>query len=477
MKHILRFLLPLLILSLGFPHLTAQRVTVSEEVSIRSDDRFRIVGQVGDHIVLLIAKHNRIELRSFDRDLRLVQREEKSIIDRHSRVVGHTKLDNSFLVFTQMREGDDQYIIEWEFDERARMIDSTKIAVASHIPGFSGFRFTTSENSTKALFFRSDNAHRLQIFCYDLKNQEISWDRNIEVEGDIRSGFRSILVADDGKMVLAMERTERRFRRDGMHFEFFLFERDSDRFNFQKVSMPDLHAFSQDFTLDLRNNQLVGAGLYYENSSSRAEGHFLMKIDLDNPNEPEFHKNPFSRDLLNNISDQNVNRDGIADVEVTDVMLRNDGGVVIFTEVQKVYERRPTYGQRTFQRSMGRVGWVDYYLEDVIITSFNPDGSELWTNVLYKRQYSQDDDAVFSGFFIMESPSFVRLIFNDEIGSNSTVSEYLVGADGMTERKSVLNTEYQNLRLRFRETYQLNSSAIIVPSESQSNLNLVMVQY
>ncbi len=464
-------------LSLGFSQLQAQRVTVSEEVSLRSDDRFRIIGQVGDHIVLLVAKHNRIELRSFDRDLRLVEKGEKSIIDRHSRVVGHVKMDDSFLVFTQMRQGDDQYIIEWEFDERARMIDSTRIAVASHIMGFSNFRLTTSENRTKGLFFRSDNAHNFQIFCYDLQRREISWDRNIEVEGNIRTGFRSILVGDDGKLALVMERTERRFRRDGLYYEFFLFERDSDEFNFQKVSVPDLHTFSQDFTLDLHNNLIVGAGLYYKSSSARAEGHYIVKIDLNDPENPEFHKNPFSRKLFGNLNEQNINRNGIADVEVTDVMLRNDGGVVIFTEVQKVYERRPTYGQRTFQRTLGRIGWVDYYLEDVIITSFNPDGSELWTNVLYKRQYSQDDDAVFSSYFIMESPSFVRLIFNDEIGSNSTVSEYLVGADGMTERKSVLNTEYQNLRLRFREAYQLNSSAVIVPSESQANLNLVMVQY
>ncbi|TVR83249.1 MAG: hypothetical protein EA409_03325 [Saprospirales bacterium] len=457
--------------------LSAQKVTVSEEISIRQDDHFRIIGQVGDRIMVLLVKSNRIELLSFDNRMRLRRTVEPEIVGRSSRLVGQLNQGNSFYLFTQQRDRDEQHIIKWEFDEQANLRDSSTIAIAGHLFGFTNFLFTYSEDRSKVLFFRTDNSREIQAFCYDINDAEILWDRNVNIDGNIRSDFRRMLLDNTGRMIMAMEKRERRFRRTGMNFEFFVFDADSDHFRLKEASIPDVFSYSLSFQLDGHNNRLIGAGLFYERTSTRAEGHYVIVIDLDSPEEYQFFKNPFPSEIMGEVSDQNVSRGGIADIEVRDFMLRNDGGVVIFSEISKVYERRPTYGQRGFHRSYGRMGWTDYYSEDVIITSFNPDGTQLWSNVLYKRQYSQDDDAAFSSFFIFETPSYLRLLFNDEIANNSTVSEYLVRADGRAERKSVLNTEYQNLRLRFRDAYQLSNSAIVVPSDRKSRLNLVKVEY
>lgn len=459
------------------PCLSGQTVTVSEVIAIRQDDHFRIIGQVGDRIVVLLVKSNRIELLSFDGRMRLRRTVDPEITDRNSRLVGQLNRGDSFFLFTQHRDRDEQHIIKWEFDRQANLRDSSTIAIAGHLFGFTNFLFTYSDDRSKVLFFRTDNSREIQAFCYDINNSEIIWDRNVNVDGNIRSDFRRMLLDNDGRMIIAMEKRERRFRRTGMNFEFSIFEADSDQFRLKEVSIPDIFSYSLSFKLDPKNNRVIGAGLFYERTSTRAEGHYIIAFDLDSPDDYQFFKNPFPQELMGEVSDQNISRGGIADIEVRDFMLRNDGGIVIFSEISKVYERRPTYGQRGFHRSYGRMGWTDYYMEDVIITSFNPDGTPFWSNVLYKRQYSQDDDAAFSSYYIFETPSYLRLLFNDEIGNNSTVSEYLVRADGRTERKSVLNTEYQNLKLRFRDAYQLSNSSIIVPSDRKSRLNLVKVEY
>ena len=44
----------------------------------------------------------------------------------------------------------------------------------------------------------------------------------------------------------------------------------------------------------------------------------------------------------------------------------------------------------------------------------HPDGSNHWEKVLHKKQYSQDDDAAYSSYFLLKTPTALRVIFNDE---------------------------------------------------------------
>jgi hypothetical protein len=77
----------------------------------------------------------------------------------------------------------------------------------------------------------------------------------------------------------------------------------------------------------------------------------------------------------------------------------------------------------------------------------------------------------------MENPSRLRLIFNDEIRNENTVSEYILQGNGLSKRSSVMSTDYQRLKLRFQEAIQVASNQIIVPSERNSRLNLVKITY
>ena len=120
---------------------------------------------------------------------------------------------------------------------------------------------------------------------------------------------------------------------------------------------------------------------------------------------------------------------------------------------------------------------LDYYFEEMIAVSVHPDGNMHWVEVLHKRQYSQDDDAMFSSFFVFELPSQLRILFNDEIRSENTVSEYIVTGKGLEERKSLMSTDYQNLKLRFREAKQTGNQSLIVPSLRGNRLALVKIDY
>ncbi|MBT8230858.1 MAG: hypothetical protein KJO50_11405, partial [Bacteroidia bacterium] len=168
------------------------------------------------------------------------------------------------------------------------------------------------------------------------------------------------------------------------------------------------------------------------------------------------------------------------DLEIKDIINRNDGGFLIVSEIAREFSRRNPYNNsysRSTYNGYSRRGWIDYYNDDILISNINSENVLEWTEVLYKKQFSQDDEAVFSSFYLMKTPSRMRFIYNDEIKSSNTVSEYIMDPIGNIARNSLLTTEYQNMKLRFQDAVQLSSNSILVPSEKNYNLNLVRITY
>ena len=184
----------------------------------------------------------------------------------------------------------------------------------------------------------------------------------------------------------------------------------------------------------------------------------------------------FDESLLSEISGREVSASrGLSDFMVQQVALRQDGGVVIIAELIKEFSRRSSLPMARDNGAYARDGWVDYYFEDMILFAVNPDGTPHWKEVLRKRQYSQDDGAMYSSFLLLRSPERLRFLFNDEIKQENTVGGYEVTGTGYIERKTVFNTDYQKLKLRFRDGVQVSNEECIIPSERSNRLNLVRI--
>jgi hypothetical protein len=95
---------------------------------------------------------------------------------------------------------------------------------------------------------------------------------------------------------------------------------------------------------------------------------------------------------------------------------------------------------------------------------------------LHKKQYSQDDEAIFSSFFLLKSPDRLHFMFNDEIKYENTCSEYVLNPIGEFDRNSLLSTVNQGLRLRFRDAIQISATECLAPSEFRNRLRLVLIR-
>ncbi|NJK83304.1 MAG: hypothetical protein HC912_05280 [Saprospiraceae bacterium] len=150
--------------------------------------------------------------------------------------------------------------------------------------------------------------------------------------------------------------------------------------------------------------------------------------------------------------------------------------------VEKVKTNQRAYATGTappynYRNSTFVASSIDYYFEHLMLISIHPVGETQWTNILRKKQFSQDDGGVYSSYFLVKTPSNLRFVFNDEIKEENTVSEYVIQGSGDFGRRSVMSTDNQRIKLRFQDAIQVGIDEFVVPSERRGRLRIVRVRY
>ncbi|MCB0684281.1 MAG: hypothetical protein KDC32_25735, partial [Saprospiraceae bacterium] len=181
------------------------------------------------------------------------------------------------------------------------------------------------------------------------------------------------------------------------------------------------------FSFDNLNERLIGGGLYSEDNLQRTEGTYFLSIPPRTPDKYLLAFDPFEDQFVAAFlgKDFSSKNKGISETDVQEIVHRQDGGILLIAERNRALERRTGMARTSYDRLTGRY-IVDYYYDDLFVASIHPNGKTHWRNILHKRQYSQDDDAAYSSYFLLKTPYNLRLLFNDEIKYENTVSEYVI---------------------------------------------------
>src|SRR5690606_13773366 len=149
------------------------------------------------------------------------------------------------------------------------------------------------------------------------------------------------------------------------------------------------------------------AGLLSKGGEDASVGYFIQRFSGKEEN-PVIHIQPimYSIEFINELYGKKSTKiKKISDLYLDQLILRKDGGALIIMEIRKEFLRRAgANGMSRFGVVYSGRGFIDYYNEDVIMISNHPDGTEQWKNVLYKKQFSQDDNSMYSSFGVFLTP-------------------------------------------------------------------------
>ena len=456
----------------------AQRVTVSKEFNVRGDLAYDIIGQVEDRLIMFRDLGNTFQAEVFDEDLSHIVTREIMLRNKRLDILATTKNDTSWSILYEYWNKDICYVHAHRLNKSANLIDSFPVLWWNKSTELRNPKVVYSNKKSKMLVFATDGKEKLMmaVINNEIDSLPILWSKTVTfADYRINTDFRKIFVTELGEVTVLLEK-------DGDHDKHHLaivMLKDEER-EMSKILLKDLYTHEIHFKFDDYNRRLLILGLYANEDEYQSDGYYFVNKPWNLFESEEFPtKVPFGLQFISDVYGKEIGKENtLRDYKVHDIRFRRDGGFLFLAEMNREYSRRSAFGGGGFPSGVdGGRGWVDYYYEDIISIAVHPDGREHWRTILYKKQFSQDDDGIFSSFKIFETPSRLRILFNDEIRNNNTVSEYVLGPLGKYNRNSVLSTEYQNLKLRFRDAVQLTNTVLIVPSERNYNLSLVKIDF
>lgn len=471
MRHSSFFLLLILLISF---EISSQSVLVSEEIPLRNDVRYELLNTSNGKTLLFRDRIFEQDVLGFDENMRNNWVRELDFEKKRIGIIGILERNDGFTLLYHFRERMNVFVVGRTFDDQAQVVSTDTLWVEESMLNTPEYYLSLSKDHRYAVIFETKFNEGVLGRGIDVDRMQMEWKHIVKVDdANVRKDFRQALVTNDGHAYLVFEKDNRWNKRKTHSIEILRLDQPAVPIS---INVNDVLCYDLLFEPNDQDNRLVGACSYSESSDNRTDGIKSFIIDMEKGELTQTTTFQFDEKLLQDIYGKKVKKKkGLKDLVIRHLQPRVDGGLVIVGELSKEYSRRPSFSAAPSSAYTRR--WVDYYFEDIVAVSIHPDGKIHWSEVLHKRQYSQDDDAMFSSFFVFETPSQLRIMFNDEIRSENTVSEYIVTGRGLKERKSLMSTDYQNLKLRFREAKQTSGASLIVPSLKGNRLTLVKIDY
>lgn len=477
---ILRIFL-LFVLTFGLSQIvTAQEILISKDINTKNYYAYDIVGKVNDRIILYKDQGLKKEMDVFDMSMNHKFKAELILEDKKALVHLLVEHDSVFHMIYSYSEKDSVVTSLRSYNERIELVDSTLLFKREKVEIKSKMKYILSEDRNKLVLHHSDREKNLLVNLIDLRKKENEWEQRFAIKDiDIIADFLVSTLSDKGQFVIVYDKKKPNTKKDKFVSQLFIAENglaDLIDLNFDENIATDMI-----LEVDNINDRIFIGGLYSKKGDHRVDGLYFLNKELNSlSGREDMRFMPFSESFVNDVaSKRKGNKKQLENFSLNNLVFRNDGGVLLFAEMNRIYNRRNPYNGvfPSSRDNYGRRGWTDYYNEDVIIMSMDNTGEIDWKTILYKKQFSQDDDGIYSSYFIYKTPSRIRMLYNDEIKKSNTVSEYMIDPLGNQIRNSLLSTEYQNLKLRFTGAIQVASNMIIVPSETSYNMNLVKIEY
>ncbi|MDZ4679379.1 MAG: hypothetical protein SH848_15240 [Saprospiraceae bacterium] len=459
--------------------LLGQTITVSEEISLRNDAGYELIGDLRGNMLLFRDRNTEYEVQSFDERLQPSWSKTLELDKKFPKVIKVIGGKTDFTVLYHFRQKGHTVLKAHRYDPAANLIDSATIMDYGYLFSTPGFEVVRSDDKTKAIVFYIEKQNIIRACALDLGTLDRLWEKSFSLS-DFYYGMDEfeVTVDNDGRMFLIIERNNYKSKRKQHYYEVVECSGDPMQADGRyQVMLEDKLTYDVYFSYDNLNKRLVGAGLYYEKNLERAEGYFYLSIDPQQKDGHLLRFEPFDDTFIATLlGKENVKNKGVSEVNVQEVVLRRDGGVLIIIERNRQMERRSGTSNHAFYDNGARAV-IDYYFDELIVISVHPTGETHWKSILHKKQYSQDDNGIYSSYFLFKTPGNLRFLFNDEIRQENTVSEYVLNALGEYNRKGLLSTEHLDLKLRFKDAVQVDANAVVVPSERRNRLKLMKLVY
>lgn len=456
--------------------LYSQNIIVSEGLDVRTDRTYELLGHYGDKYLVISYGTDVFTVHNYDQELYLTSSQEFNLPDNRCRIIHVYPYEDRYFVLYTTEKQDTIYIVNQSYLANFEPVKTdTILTLQQNFQNYS-FRYTFSEDLSKMGISAIRSNEITDYVVYDVKYEEVVQASSLDMpEYDFYEDYRKSVVTNSGLFYLIFELNNISYRQEEHAFFIYKF-RDAGDIVESILPMKTLLTYDASFLYDNNNHKLIICGLGSEKNLNQAEMIFQVRQDPKDPEHFEFATFIFHNNLLDDFygNDRRTKIDYLEDIQIQDVVLMHDGSTILMLEEVQKMERMTSSGRIDYYGSRYT---VDYHYENLLLFHLSNTDSNSWQKLLPKRQFSNDDEGAYSSYFLFKNPNHLRLIYNDEIRNENTVSEYIIRSNGASLRTNLLSTDFQKLRLQVRNGMQISSHGILIPSIRGKVLKLLLIDY
>ena len=448
--------------------ISSQTITISDEISLNNQRQFFILGKYDDRYLMFSESDEAWSLFAFDEQMHEKNKREIEPDRRRAEVLAVMAGKQDFTVIYQFTYKGSFIIKANKYNPNGQLTDSLTLRNFGLSLTRPELHVINSENQQQILIWNRERDSLYQVMRLDIPKMTLLPNIIVQTPEPEYEACFEFLIDNEATAYLVSEQHPYNSEREQHHFLINAYATNGSVFQ-TKLGMQNKLTHEIKFVCDNTNKCLTGVGLYSDQNPAFAKGYFLTQIRPFGTAQPSLFFNEFDTNFATNFSGKKYSEKGITDLSISQVMLRRDGGAIILLEQ---YRELTNAKSVSVQEHNIR---LDYYYENVAAVSIHPDGKPHFQTAMFKKQYSYDDEGLYSSFFLQRTPSQARILFNDEIRAETTVSEYSLDAEGAAKRRTLFSTDEYDVFLSFRNATQTAATEVIVPSMYRSRLRLVRI--
>lgn len=465
----------------GFFSLGAQQVEISNPSRLPNrTGKFKVIGKNNDGIIVRL--YGTVDvINVYNDDLRLIVTKNIEFKNQDG-MLQHIMLNKTGAVIFYLQQ-DKKYSVLFAQPVNSKFMEIGKAITIDTI-------FDRKDMVAQNLRFKTSADQNFTFIFYPLfSGGEVQTAKFICVDHSLKTNYNKLvpLVRDENTMEeskLLNDNEGNSFLilkpgKEKTHHTFDIF-RISGNGEFSNYSITtEKEIFNEPwFETDNKNGNLVMCALYDDkkNSEDVANGFMYASFNPETGAPVKTKYTQFPKEFVNELTGRETKDEGkLYTFGVKKVILRNDGGALVLAEsfIKDTRESAIPVGMQpgfnTYVRS------TIYQYNDIIAFSLNPNGDLEWRNILHKKQSSEDDNGIYSSFFIANEKDKLRLLYLDDVSSSGILNQYILTSTGKADRAVIANQEEKDVFLLPKMGKQISPDEVVVPSYKNGELRLTKI--
>ncbi|WP_124634740.1 hypothetical protein [Taibaiella sp. KBW10] len=474
----------------------AQTIKYSEPQDFNvAKDLFEIGGWVDDRLMIFYTQKNESFIDLYDQNMVRKAIVSLSFMPEKPKQIKLVPMDDKIMLLYSAMTGSKEFYYAALLDKQGKLIGKPK-NLDEQQQNFLGY------TKIRYQFVVSEHNQKMALFGYQIKDNKLQYHINI-VDNDLNISSSSsgkvdcknameveqALIKDDGTLVLNINDLNSSHNQSIGEAAIYTIKPVAKNKSEAQVFPFELQGkfLSGLYIKDdlAKANNLYFAAFYMSRSNGIIEGSYLGNVAIDGSTNGLTNgaATPFDVSLLESYKgkDQKL----LNDYRIKDIIVKNDGGVILAAEAFYSFTRTTSNGMYNGYSSMGFGGmgmnnssYTEYNYGNILILDFKPNYETNWFNMINKNQRTTDDYGTYSSYNMLNSGAQLVFTYNNIQRNGIKLQVAALDMEGSLTEKDIAATMKSNGLWLPKLSVQTDNKELVIPVvKSNKKMSFAKLSY